>query len=219
MPQVTNSFGIELLKSQDPATVDGLTEAFTRILPALEKFIQFEEPERTAVQRQIWAAQLEEPLLTRGVGPDGVLATLSDVVIPHGLRAGAPGFSGWIATMPTTLPATARLAAALAAPLAVGVQAFNLLEALGARWLAELLGLPASYQGLFTSGGSVANLIGLGAARQYTAEQHGIDPACNGLEGLPKPRIYTSTQVHHCIYPRRGHPRVRAWGGHYAANR
>ncbi len=188
------------VRAVDAASVDGLSGAVQSLLPALERFVRFEEPERTAVERSTWTPQLDGPLPSDGHGAQAVLAALRDTVIPNGLRAGAPGFSGWVATMPTTVPAATHLAAALAGPLAVGVQAFNLLEAVALRWLADLLGLPPTYQGLFTSGGSVANLIGLGASRQHAAEQRGLDPARDGVNGLPEPRIYASEQVHHCIY-------------------
>lgn len=184
----------------DPSAVDGLAEAVACLMPALEQFTAFAQPERTALRRQSWSDALEEPLPLSGMGADAVLAILRDTVIPNGLQSGHPGFSGWVATMPTTVPAAAHLAAALAGPLCVGVQSFNLLESLAARWLGALLGLPDSYQGLFTSGGSVANLIGLGAARQHAAEQLGIDPARDGLGALRRPRIYASDQIHHCAY-------------------
>ncbi|HEX6289022.1 MAG TPA: aminotransferase class V-fold PLP-dependent enzyme [Herpetosiphonaceae bacterium] len=190
----------DLRTAEDDAAIDGLSSAVQSLLPALERFTRFDQPERTASERAVWSAQLDEPLPKQGAGADAVLKTLSDVVIPHGLRIGSPGFSGWIATMPTMIPAAAHLASAIAGPLIVGVQSFNLLEALALRWLAELLNLPASYQGLFTSGGAVANLICLGAARQHAAEQRGSDPALHGIASLPNPRIYTTSQVHHSIY-------------------
>ncbi|GAB4199830.1 MAG: aspartate aminotransferase family protein [Roseiflexaceae bacterium] len=188
------------LDSTDVAAIDGLTEAVQSVLPALEMFIRFDQPERTGMTRAVWSRELDEPLPTDPAGAEVVLGRLRDVVIPHGLRAGAPGFSGWVATMPTTLPAVAHLASALAGPLSVGVQSFNLLESVGLRWLAQLVGIPSTYQGVFTSAGSIANLIGLGAARQYAAELRGVDPARDGLSGLPKPRIYASVHVHHCSY-------------------
>jgi glutamate/tyrosine decarboxylase-like PLP-dependent enzyme len=188
------------IDSADPAATDRLTAAVEAILPALEEFTRFDQPERTGLTRAIWSRELGGPLPTEPAGAEAVLAQLRDVVIPHGLRAGAPGFSGWVATMPTTLPAVAQLAAALAGPLSVGVQSFNLLEAVGLRWLGQLVGIPPSYQGVFTSAGSIANLIGLGAARQHAAELRGVDPARDGLSGLPSPRIYASAHVHHCAY-------------------
>lgn len=200
MLEAAVNYGVGTTGSSDAASVDGLSPALESLLPALEKFIRFDEPERTAMERATWSRRLDEPLPSVGEGADVVLAVLRDTVIPNGLRAGAPGFSGWVATMPTTTPAVAHLAAALAGPLAVGIQAFNLLEALALRWLTELMGLPSTYQGIFTSGGSVANLVGLGAARQHAAEQRGLDPALDGVHELPEARIYASDQVHHCVY-------------------
>jgi glutamate/tyrosine decarboxylase-like PLP-dependent enzyme len=52
---------------------------------------------------------------------------------------------------------------------------------------------------VFSSGGSVANLIGLGAARQWACEQRGIDAAREGLAGVPKPRLYASEEIHHIV--------------------
>ena len=184
----------------DDATTGGLTEAIETLLPALERFLQFTVPERTARERAIWSAQLDEPLPQTGAGTAEVLSLLRDVVIPNGSRVGAPGFSGWVTTMPTTLPTAANFAAVIAGSAYLSIQAFNVLEALALQWLAELIGLPSTYQGLFTSGGSVANLVGLGAARQYAAERLGVDPARNGIEALPQPRIYASTEVHHVVY-------------------
>jgi glutamate/tyrosine decarboxylase-like PLP-dependent enzyme len=166
----------------------------------LEQFLRFDPPEQTAQQRATWIAQLDEPLPQVGAGAGAVLELLRDVVIPHGIRIGAPGFSGWVTTMPTTIPVAANLAAVVAGAGYQCIQSFNFLEAQALSWLAELVGLPPTYQGLFTSGGSVANLVGLGAARQQAAERLGLDPARDGLETLPKPRIYASTEVHHVVY-------------------
>src|SRR5215213_8658914 len=119
MSQTSRSFESRMLRSEDHASVDDLTAAVDKLLPALERFILFDQPERTAIQRAVWSVQLDEALPQTGVGADEVLNALGDVVIPNGLRAGAPGFSGWIATMPTTTPAVAHLAAAVAGPLSV----------------------------------------------------------------------------------------------------
>ncbi|MBV9689958.1 MAG: aminotransferase class V-fold PLP-dependent enzyme [Ktedonobacteraceae bacterium] len=200
MEQHHSSSPHTLCQEPDFASIDGLAIAVGALLPALEQFCKFDQPERTAIERALWSARLEEPLPQAGSGSQAVLARLRDVVIPNGLRAGDPGFSGWVATQPTTIPAVAHLAAAISGPLCVAVQAYNLLENLAMRWLRDLVGLPANYQGIFTSGGSVANLIGLGAARQYAFERHGIDPAQYGISALPHPRMYASTQVHHVMY-------------------
>jgi hypothetical protein len=61
-----------------------------------------------------WRAALEEELPHQGIGPRATLEKLAKVVIPHGVRIGAPGFSGWVNTTPTILPAVAAFSASLA---------------------------------------------------------------------------------------------------------
>jgi len=151
----------KLMSQEEYAETDNLGTAITTLLPVLERFLQFDTPEQTSRQRATWSAQLEEPLPLVGAGAEAVLALLRDVVIPNGVRIGASGFSGWVATMPTTIPSAANFAAVIAGSAYQCVQAFNLLEAQSLHWLAELVRLPSTYQGLFTSGGSVANLVGL----------------------------------------------------------
>ena len=71
----------------------------------------------------------------------------------------------------------ARTAAMLAAPQRQLLHAFNFVEERSLEWLAQLHGLPAHMRGVYSSGGSVANLVALGAARQWACEQAGFDPA------------------------------------------
>jgi aromatic-L-amino-acid decarboxylase len=53
-------------------------------------------------------------------------------------------------------------------------------------------------KGVYSSGGSVANLVALGAARQWAFEQEGVDPA---NDGISRPcRIYASSASHHTIH-------------------
>ena len=59
------------------------------------------------------------------------------------------------------------------------------------RWLTSLVGYPASAHGNLTSGGSVANLIAIKAARDF----HGISS-----ENVKKCVIYFTEQAHHCIF-------------------
>jgi aromatic-L-amino-acid decarboxylase len=198
--QVPNSFQHLASTFPEEATIEQLAPAVEAILPALERFMRFDDTEQTALQQTIWEPLLDEPLPNRGAGADAVLALLRDVVIPNGLRTGAPGFSGWVTTTPTTIPAVAGFAASIAGSQRRWVQSFNTLEMIALRWLAELLNLPSSYQGIFTSGGAMANLLGLGAARQAAAERLGFNVAQMGLAAMPMPRIYTSSEAHHVVY-------------------
>jgi len=63
------------------------------------------------------------------------------------------------------------------------------------RWLAELLGVPWG-SGVFTSGATMANTIGLAVARHAFAKRHGIDMAGEGVRALPPYAIYGSEELH-----------------------
>jgi aromatic-L-amino-acid decarboxylase len=41
--------------------------------------------------------------------------------------------------------------------------------------------------------------VGLGAARQHAGERLGLDPALEGMEGFPSPRVYASPETHHVV--------------------
>ena len=188
-----------LKPTTDAGVTTGLSEAIETLLPALEEFMHFEDRDLAASEFEQWFSSLNEGLPERGRGAEATLQILKEVIIPRGLRTGAPGFSGWITTMPTVVPVAAAFSASIAGAQRWWVQPFNFLEHLALEWLKELLGLPISYQGTFTSGGSTANLIALAAARQWACEQRGIDASQDGLEALVKPRLYASNQVHHVV--------------------
>ena len=78
-----------------------------------------------------------------------------------------------------------------ATPLAVD------LEVLCARWLCELLELPADeLTGVFVTGATAANTVGLGAARQRVLARAGHDAAERGLASAPAIHVLTSGFVH-----------------------
>ena len=126
-----------------------------------------------------------------------MLAELCEQLIPNGSAVARPGFSAYITTGPTTVAIAAATAAMLAAPQRQMLHAFNFIEELSLDWLRELLGLAPHMKGLYSSGGSAANLVALGAARQATLEQAGIDPAAEGMNR--RAVIYASTETHHTV--------------------
>jgi len=180
------------------ARTDDLAGAVARLLPALDEFLRFEGPDR-ALERALWQPRLEEPLPERGAGAGAVLELLAEVVIPAGLRIGAPGFCGWVTTGPTVVPAAAGLAASVAAAQKWWQSPGNFLEAQALRWLGDLIGLSERFTGVFVSGGAQANLVGLAAARQHAGERLGFDPSADGVAGFQEPRVYSPEHVHHVV--------------------
>lgn len=74
----------------------------------------------------------------------------------------------------------------------VGVQ----MEIQALDWLKELFGLPASMTGIMVTGATMANFVGLAAARQWWGEQLGFDISETGMAGLPQMPVLTSGFVH-----------------------
>jgi glutamate/tyrosine decarboxylase-like PLP-dependent enzyme len=70
------------------------------------------------------------------------------------------------------------------------------LEQVATGWLRQLFELPEEFQGVLVTGATMANFVGLAAARNWWAERRGVDVEEEGLVHLPPPRILTSGYVH-----------------------
>lgn len=145
-----------------------------------------------------WDRVLSGALPEHSSGIGATVDSLLSDVLPNGTRLPYPGFWGWITSGPSTAAAVAAAVANVAAPQRYTITAFNRLEELSLEWLAELCGLQPHMKGVYSSGGSAANLVALGAARQWAFAQRDIDPAADGLDGISV-AIYTSTEAHHSV--------------------
>jgi glutamate/tyrosine decarboxylase-like PLP-dependent enzyme len=70
------------------------------------------------------------------------------------------------------------------------------LEQVAIDWLRQLFELPDSFGGVLTSGATMANFVGLAAARNWWAERLGADVDEDGLADLPPPVILSSGYLH-----------------------
>lgn len=70
------------------------------------------------------------------------------------------------------------------------------LDRLAARWVVDVLGLPASAVAAFCSGASVANLTCIVAARDALLSRAGWDVDGDGLVGSPAIRVVASAEIH-----------------------
>ena len=181
--------------SKDRAETGRLQELLGRIGAGLDEFLKFEQADAYSRQQQ-WRAALTRPVPQQGVGIDEVSRELLEQVIPNGSSLVKGGFSGFIMTGAASASAIASTAASIAAPQRYQLTAFNLLEELSLDWLAQMFEL-GDMKGVYSSGGSVANLVALGAARQSAFEKIGRDPARDGVDrGVG---IYASSECHHTI--------------------
>jgi aromatic-L-amino-acid decarboxylase len=179
----------------DAAETGRLQPLLSQLGAGLDEFLKFEHPD--ALQPGLrWREELDITVPHAGIGIDALAEELLRHVVPHGSPVPRPGFNAFITTGATTAAALAATAAGIASPQRYGHTAFNFLEELSLRWLADMFGL-AGMQGVYSSGGSVANLLALGAARQSAFERLGRDPAADGID---RPvAVYATTEAHHTI--------------------
>lgn len=139
--------------------------------------------DREALRRELTA-----PPPAAGEDPAAVIDRVVTRVLARAAPTGHPRFFGFI-------PSPSNFVAVLADALVAGFNPFggNWMEAPGPHelervtvgWIRDACGLPASAGGLFVSGGSMANLTALAAARRRV-----LDDDAHGA------RVYVSDQTH-----------------------
>jgi glutamate/tyrosine decarboxylase-like PLP-dependent enzyme len=153
-----------------------------------------------AQQLQRWS---ESPLPEQGLPAEQAIEALLERAAP-GLHAMAGGrFFGWVigGSHPVGVAADWLTAAwgqnagnHHAAPAAAAS------EAVAARWLLALLGLPAECSVGFTTGATMANFTGLAAARSALLARAGWDVEADGLFGAPPLTLLIGEEAHTTVF-------------------
>jgi glutamate/tyrosine decarboxylase-like PLP-dependent enzyme len=174
------------------AAVDRLADWFAG-LDERAVFAPMSEAER--------ASLMDAPLADEPRALEALVADAFARVHAHPMGNGHPRFFGWV-NPPPALPGVVAdlLAAGLNPSVAGGDHAAVYVERAAVRWLMELLGFPTEgSMGILTSGGSMASLTGLAAARLAACRAAGIDVRADGLARGPQLVIYASSEVHSCV--------------------
>ncbi|MEM8535971.1 MAG: pyridoxal-dependent decarboxylase, partial [Chloroflexota bacterium] len=155
-------------------------------------------PCRQPVPDDIRAALLEQPLPLEPQTSTDILERFTHLVLPYPMGNAHQRFFAWVNSPPAPLAILAELLASGMNPsVAGGDHAATYVEHTVLRWLKQLLNYPSDSGGLFTSGGSVANLIGLATMRYAKAT---TNTRTEGLWSEAAPMVvYTSAQGHSCI--------------------
>lgn len=126
-----------------------------------------------------------------------IFAEMRENLFPFAMGNKHPRFWSWYMGAGTFTGALGDFLAAVdGSNLALGNTAANLIDQQVTRWMVEIAGFPEGASATLVSGGTMANIVGLTAARNAMA---GIDLHEEGLAALPQPLVfYASDQVHSC---------------------
>ena len=132
----------------------------------------------------------------RGEDPAAIAKHAAQLLFDNSTLNGHPRFFGYITSSATPIGALADLIAASVNPncgaWALSPMASEI-ERQTIRWVADLIGFPATCGGLLVSGGNMANMVCLIAAIRAQANW---DVRARGVGGGKALRVYASTEVH-----------------------
>ncbi|MEX0619475.1 MAG: aminotransferase class V-fold PLP-dependent enzyme [Pseudohongiellaceae bacterium] len=185
------------VKLNDSADCSELGDLLAQLAEGLDDYLTFTD-EDAMLKSESWRTALGQPLPEAGAGIQQLLAEIREHLLPNASPVPKPGFSAFITTGASSAAILAALSAHVAAPQRFGLNAFNYLENLSLEWLAELLELAPTMQGVYCSGGSIANIVAMGAARQAAFERLGVDPARDGISSPC--RVFASAAAHRTIH-------------------
>jgi aromatic-L-amino-acid/L-tryptophan decarboxylase len=193
--------GVEPGLSLDPST-DEIRRWGNAAIDAMAAYLDSLRDRRVyprTTARQI-REKLDRALPDEGVEFDRLLETFNDVIVAASRHNGHPRMFGYVQAPGTAIAALADLLASTlnanltawrSAPAAVEI------ERLTIDWIKQILGVDAGAAGLFVSGGSMANLAALAAARRARAP---ADLTSKGAQCLRQAmRVYLSEETHHSI--------------------
>jgi glutamate/tyrosine decarboxylase-like PLP-dependent enzyme len=125
-----------------------------------------------------FAALVDEPLPVEGKGASDSMRFLFERVVPRMTRVNHPRFHAYIPAPSSFIGAVGEILAAGINPFVgtwLGGATVSALELTAVRWIAELVGYPIEAGGILTSGGSIANLSAIAAARSGAEAKGSFD--------------------------------------------
>jgi len=145
------------------------------------------------------AAAFARPLPEGPSDPAAVVTELATLAEPGLMAIGSGRFFGWV--MGGTLPAALSADWLVSAwdqngGLRYATPATAAIEERAGAWILDLLHLPAASAVGFTTGGTMANFVGLAAGRGAVLRAAGWDVNRDGLTGSPRLTVLTGAEVH-----------------------
>ena len=170
--------------------VDILTENLTQVVKG---------PTRRPLSDEHRENLVNQALPETPQNPEDLIQRFAEDVLPYPMGNASPGFYAWVNSPPAPLAVLAdALSAGMNPSVAGGDHAATYIEHTVLNWLKAIVGFEQSSGGILTSGGSMANLVGLAVMRHVKAS--GAMRA-DGFNGEEQPMmVYASEQGHMSIH-------------------
>jgi aromatic-L-amino-acid decarboxylase len=192
---------IDLASRNSPLemTPDAFREAGHRLVDEIAGFLEklaarpVTRDERPSALRQLLPAAIPE----QGLPPARLLAEAAPLLFDHSCFNGHPRFLGYITSSAAPIGALADMLAASVNPNVGGWQLSPIaseIEGQTIRWIAEMLGMPGTSEGLLVSGGNMANFVCFLAARRAKGGEAVRESGLAG--GGPRLLVYASSETH-----------------------
>ena len=159
---------------------------------------------RTVGERPVWQpipAEIKnsysEPVPVEGSGADAAYAEFQRTILPFPIGNIHPRFWSWVCGTGTPGGMLAELlAGAMNSNVHAGEQSPIYIEQQVISWLKQALGFPSEGSGVLVDGGSMANFVGLAAARSAKSPSY---MQTKGLAAGPPLTMYCSSETHSSV--------------------
>jgi glutamate/tyrosine decarboxylase-like PLP-dependent enzyme len=162
-----------------------------------------DRPPRPTVSAAEMHARLSGPVPERGEDGAAVIEALATAADPGIMGIVGPRFFGWVIGGSNEVGVAADwLTSAWGqnAGLYAGSPAAAVAEETAGRWLLDILRLPPECSVGFVTGATMANFVGIAAARNEMLRRVGWDVEAKGLYGAPRLRVILGDDAHTTVF-------------------
>ncbi|HYD73153.1 MAG TPA: aspartate aminotransferase family protein [Candidatus Binatia bacterium] len=160
-------------------------------------------PPRPTIAPPDMLARFNGPTPERGEDGAAIIEALAQAAEPGLMAMAGPRFFGWVigASHETGVAADMLTSAwGQNAGMYAGTPAAAIAEKVAGDWLLDILRLPRESSVGFVTGATIANFVGLAAARNEVLRRVGWDVEAKGLQGAPHVRVLIGADAHTTVY-------------------
>jgi glutamate/tyrosine decarboxylase-like PLP-dependent enzyme len=162
-----------------------------------------DRPPRPTIEPKDMLARFNGPTPEQGEDGAAIIEALAQAAEPGLMAMAGPRFFGWVigASHETGVAADMLTSAwGQNAGMYAGTPAAAVAEKVAGDWLLDILRLPKESSVGFVTGATIANFVGLAAARNEVLRRVGWDVEAKGLQGAPHVRVLIGADAHTTVY-------------------